>query len=595
MFIAKLRIKNFRSLVDQEINFTPPLANQDGTFTPVTPLTVLVGMNDSGKSNVLKALNLFFNGEIAPGVPMVFERDHSRFAVTPTKKAKEIQITLEVQPPIGFSDRRIITWEKRWRQDSYGHQPCSDKMLFGKDREKKRRSKNIAWLDNLTYKYVPAIRGNDYFSLLLRDLHNVLAATIDRGLKGAANEFINIIREHTQSISQSVSANLKLDSRIRLPEDLSALFEVLDFETNNSVSLNQRGDGIKARHIPIVLRFLAKQQNELKGVLRTDTIWGYEEPENNLEMGKASEQAKEFLDYSEDVQILLTTHSPAFYSLAGKDAGCSAMRVISSNGITSISPIQDIDQVDSDMGILPLITSRYGEIIKEHNAYRNLAKKQGIVNAPTILVEGEFDKIVLQRVFEVLFPQMEINIRGEGGVNDLKNAMIGHVYRGKTEYKIVGIFDGDDAGREAKSCFEKIKEGNNANQKRVKALILSDFKPSHIITIIHAIRSMGTAIPVTMESFFPPAFWDYAENKEWLEKIEKTPRCLRELPFEVSARDHCEQKGLTKEQMRYIRHKVRYEHKKAFAKYAAGQLSTNNIPDGLRRLAEEIKATLDED
>ncbi len=45
--IKRIHVKNFRSLVDETIELS------DFNF--------FVGKNDSGKSNVLKALNLFFN------------------------------------------------------------------------------------------------------------------------------------------------------------------------------------------------------------------------------------------------------------------------------------------------------------------------------------------------------------------------------------------------------------------------------------------------------------------------------------------------------------------------------------------------------
>lgn len=51
--IKHIRIKNFRSIVDLSID--------------VGKMNIFVGLNDAGKSNVLKALNLFFNGETEPG------------------------------------------------------------------------------------------------------------------------------------------------------------------------------------------------------------------------------------------------------------------------------------------------------------------------------------------------------------------------------------------------------------------------------------------------------------------------------------------------------------------------------------------------
>lgn len=47
--IASIRIKNFRSIRNETI------AAKD--------FNIFVGLNDAGKSNVLKALNLFFTGE----------------------------------------------------------------------------------------------------------------------------------------------------------------------------------------------------------------------------------------------------------------------------------------------------------------------------------------------------------------------------------------------------------------------------------------------------------------------------------------------------------------------------------------------------
>lgn len=43
--IKQIRIKNFRSIVDLDIN--------------VDKMNIFVGLNDAGKSNILKALNLF--------------------------------------------------------------------------------------------------------------------------------------------------------------------------------------------------------------------------------------------------------------------------------------------------------------------------------------------------------------------------------------------------------------------------------------------------------------------------------------------------------------------------------------------------------
>jgi predicted ATP-dependent endonuclease of OLD family len=53
----------------------------------------------------------------------------------------------------------------------------------------------------------------------------------------------------------------------------------------------------------------------IPGYVKPDTIWGFEEPENNLEFKYAFEVAEEIKKYSTDIQIFITTHSPAFYAL----------------------------------------------------------------------------------------------------------------------------------------------------------------------------------------------------------------------------------------------------------------------------------------
>lgn len=63
--ISKIAIRDFRSVHDAEV-------------TELGNLTALAGLSSSGKSNVLRALNAFFTGEVEPGKPLVVSRDHYR-------------------------------------------------------------------------------------------------------------------------------------------------------------------------------------------------------------------------------------------------------------------------------------------------------------------------------------------------------------------------------------------------------------------------------------------------------------------------------------------------------------------------------------
>ena len=99
--IKRIRIKNFRSLVDETIEFS------DVNF--------FVGKNDCGKSNVLKALNLFFNNQTDLETPFDFSSDYSKFAKKVVKHAKEIIISLDIVIPESFQESGVKTWTKIWR------------------------------------------------------------------------------------------------------------------------------------------------------------------------------------------------------------------------------------------------------------------------------------------------------------------------------------------------------------------------------------------------------------------------------------------------------------------------------------------------
>ena len=66
--IEKIEIKHFRSFDGGK--------NQDKVHIEnLQDLNIFSGANDSGKSNILRALNLFFNNEISPGLKFNIERD----------------------------------------------------------------------------------------------------------------------------------------------------------------------------------------------------------------------------------------------------------------------------------------------------------------------------------------------------------------------------------------------------------------------------------------------------------------------------------------------------------------------------------------
>ena len=90
--ISKIGIKGFRSVRGE-------------TVTELGDFTAFAGLNNSGKSNVLRALNAFFTGETDPGRAVNVDDDFFRPDLR-KKKAKRIKVTVAFSLPDHFRFRK---------------------------------------------------------------------------------------------------------------------------------------------------------------------------------------------------------------------------------------------------------------------------------------------------------------------------------------------------------------------------------------------------------------------------------------------------------------------------------------------------------
>lgn len=568
VYIEKIRIRNFRSILDQTIN--------SGN------LNILVGNNDTGKSNVLKALNLFFNGCTEGGKNFDFSTDYCVFAKPGKNMAKEIVLEITFQPPKTFKESKqglSIIWKKVWRKEGYHEKKSTIKYSDGS--EISPHSRVETWLKRIVYRYVPAVKGSSYFSDLLMDLHEVLAATIEDELKTASKKFIGTIRKHTQSLKDNLKSNLEITSDIQLPPDLTDLFSTLDFETNvgdQLVSLKQRGDGIKARHIPIILLFLAEKEkaHHAKGAVRSDTIWGYEEPENNIELLEAFKVAEQFLNHADRIQIYLTTHSPAFYSLADShDEPNIRTYFVKKSEDENETTLQMVDAkgrdlIDKSMGLLPLITPYIEEhknkVLSLKKEVDDLKVEMESLNQPTLFVEGKTDKKILSKAIELLNPSLaakfRIETKSSAGYNYVKNSLIAWAHLEK-EVKAMGLFDKDKAGIEAKEIVDKDKKCENWKKKGYLRTQLLEAS-GDLRTVLRKLK-----VPFAIEDLFPPYILNHAQSQGWTEEKPDLIMMNDYRRTDISLKDDVQQRGLNQDMLIFF-NKIKTEHKQDFSNYVCG-------------------------
>lgn len=368
--IKSVQIRKFRSLksVTKKLEFSD--------------LNIFVGQNDQGKSNLLRALNLFFNNETDLDTRFRFSEDYCYHSNTGKGTRQEVRIDLVIEPPQRrFKHAKPLRWTKRWRQDG---SIIEERKYIESGNEVPPRDGVSQWLDKIRYRYIPAIKGQNYFSALMGELYDVLNEAHADTLSAQGEEFISGIQKITKDITKDLSEQIGISNTIQVPSDFKQLFSNLDFGVRlgaNTYHLKQRGDGIKIRHIPVILKYMSEQERNISraGYVKPDTIWGFEEPENNLELRYAFELAKTFKEYSKDIQIFITTHSPAFYALDQTDGDNVKTFYISQdeNSCTQVDVVshEKTDDLHESMGLLPIITP-YLTKIYEHQSEIEKLKAQ---------------------------------------------------------------------------------------------------------------------------------------------------------------------------------------------------------------------------
>lgn len=507
--IEKIQIKNFRSI--------------GNVIIESSDITSIVGKNDAGKSNILRALNLFFNGETDHKTLFDFENDFNKYAVVGKNKAQEVVVELTINLPDSYRRSaypNAVVWRKVWRR--YGMHRDGEKRKFSDGQEFPPYSKIPSLLDRITYNYIPAIKDQGYFSDLQGVVYDVLASVAEGSLHDSADSFEKRIQSHVKNLTTSISDVFGSVSALRLPRNLRQVFENLEFNSEG-IPLSRRGDGIKVRHIPMILRFIAEQKNSIRNVGLSPHLWGFEEPENNVEMTASFTLAAQFKNAAKDgFQVFITTHSPVFYGLEGDvDDGIDVytLRAMKVGEETKITDIKDRDAVDEEMGLMPLVAPyvmKERAILEKREIEIERIKNENGGNIPTVFVEGDSDKLVISSLLSMIGASENIVIdaggKGEyGSANAAASRGIAwqriQQHREKPT-KAVVLLDDDEAGNHA---FKEINE--HIPSKSTRYVYARKLNPSDSVI---ELRRMGCKLPVDLEALYPDSFWVAANEFGWL-------------------------------------------------------------------------------
>ena len=450
--INSVEISYFRSLYKQVIS-------------GIKDLTIFFGRNDSGKSNYLRALNLFFNGETNPGIPFRFPMDlcHARRReaenLTNAKKFVAIKVTFNVPPQ----------WRKSLGDDLYVRKTWSitTGAQFGQTSsivEPTKQKYLTRFLNNIDFQYIPAIKDRRIFEQLLGRLYTVLSA--DREFVQSLDGFAKEVQNRTSTLTSDLATLIGLSSTISPPTDLRDLFRSLDFETRSkpedpdgySLTL-QRGDGVQVRHIPAILKFLADSEHS-----SPFHVWGFEEPENSLELASAIAEAEYFssLAASKNIQIFATSHSPAFFNLLGPSAtrffvGKEIRKGLESptSEAVAMEPVNIPSELMGELPhlafISPMLKDADAKIKELNEGLEHLKASILAASRPIMFVEGVTDKQILEKGWRVLVGgKMPFDIEPCGGTSKMqvlaaRGTAFGKLASGRT---LLCLVDNDKEGRD---------------------------------------------------------------------------------------------------------------------------------------------------
>lgn len=484
IFIEKVEIKHFRC-------FDGGVRQPNVELVDMKDVNIISGANDSGKSNILRALNLFFNNEIIPGVPFNLERDlcklkrqrsDERVAQKRKEGAKDVrQRDLWVKIKVHFyNSKKGILPEHFYVEKMWDHSKSGEISASNHKNKKLRKTQQGAadgqltqFLKQFRFEYVPAIKDREYFRYLFGKLQEALFEKDSSAkFKNHSETFNKMLLSETEKLFEDFKKDTNIDAKFDIPSTLFDFVRTLSVTTENNISLFERGDGIQARFIPEILNEIYRGQKKKK------IIWGFEEPENSYEDKNLRKLRDDFVNlYASTKQILLTTHSFNILSLNGDNISKYRVWKVKESGTSLITKLKyknnqlqldktDEERLEEELGIFEL-TAELDALYKKKEEELTFIKKQKeeiqlkieSLNKPLLFAEDKYIqtyKIAWLKLNDIICDKDDFEQKFDDnapfyiypaeGASNLSGFLRCKNIDYLKDKKIIGLFDFDEEG-----------------------------------------------------------------------------------------------------------------------------------------------------
>ena len=463
-------------------------------------MNIFSGLNDVGKSNVLKALNLFFNGQTDFNTPFNFDIDYNKNARV-SKQTKEIIIRLEFELPDSYKSTKKTfptvflekTYDARGRETT---KSTADSITT----KSRSNQKNLLsrFYTSMEYIYVPAFKDTQVQQSLLQrlaDLDIVDTTKISQVNKDIQSRLANM-QQSLKDLGISFQTKFELpmygkdfwdhlyinttyDNLDEIKQTLSRRQYKKSVITGKGydIPLTYRGEGIKSKYIPAFLSWYQQFVNNKQ------LIWGIDEPENSLEIDASRNLAKLFFSkYIHENQIFITTHSSAFL-YPPDETNINIFRCWKDKKAdTMIQLIRDLSteeriQLFEELGVLAiekehqaLYESKIKALTQEKETFKQIIEqKQKILLIPEDK-KSDIYKVAWLSLQDISFIQANLKTLFDkhafftipdlqnAGANPLSNLFANPIMKSMSfSQKIVALFDCDRTGIDK---FLDIKRSN---------------------------------------------------------------------------------------------------------------------------------------
>lgn len=370
--IEKIEIHRFRSISDSLIN--------------VEEINIFSGINNSGKSNILRALNLFFNGASGLNQKYDFYKDYNQAFTGQAggKRATRIILHFNRQGEAALSKPFSIMRVFEFGRDAVTSYYSTDEKIQQKlDKNDGNINRQFTtFLNKIEYFYVPAVRDKAFVQSLFLHFEKLIEHDSGKDFEAKMGELSEILKTKSEDISADFEKFIGLPTRAALSSKTADLLGTVEINVktgievvrrtklhgkkneNVEVNLFSSGDGILMSYLAYFLAHVCKK------ISNKTFIWGFEEPENSLEYSKVQKIAEEFYgSFRSNAQIFITTHSPAFINLKDREGVCFYRVYIEPKDLRQASKIKTLKEIKIRQQSLfesgEIDTDEYGKLLEE--------------------------------------------------------------------------------------------------------------------------------------------------------------------------------------------------------------------------------------